>query len=136
MITSGGDTPSADQHQSATMEVMPVPPARLKTYLAGHLDFHASTRWPQLEEITITWRGGYGYVTAHLPGDEQLPLYRLRYLGSDTDWGFALYRASSERYDDTPLPDGNPSGSPEQALDCALGLYLADPSAWINPPKD
>ncbi len=115
---------------------MPVPPARLKTYLAGHLDFHASTRWPQLEEITITWRGGYGYVTAHLPCGEQLPLCRLRYLGSDTDWGFALYQASSERYDDTPLPDGNPSGSPEQALDCALGLYLADPSAWINPPKD
>ena len=56
--------------------------------------------------------------------------------GHLVDWGFALYRASSERYDDTPLPDGNPSGSPEQALDCALGLYLADPSAWINPPKD
>ncbi|MGH8572398.1 MAG: hypothetical protein ACREX8_07475, partial [Gammaproteobacteria bacterium] len=51
---------------------------RLKTYLAGHLDFHASQRWPQLEEVTITWRGGYGYVTGHLPGDEQLPLCRLR----------------------------------------------------------
>lgn len=24
----------------------------------------------------------------------------------------------------------------EQALDCALGLYLADPTTWINPPKD
>jgi len=74
-------------------------------------------------------------VTAHLPGDEQLPLCRLCYLGSDTDWGFALYQASSERYNDTLLPDGNPSGSPEQALDCALGLYLADPSAWINPRR-
>lgn len=59
-----------------------------------------------------------------------------RYLGSDTDWGFALYRASSEDYDDAPLPDGSPSGTPEQALDYALGLYLADPTAWIKPPKD
>ncbi len=63
--------------------------ARLKTYIIGHLDFHASQRWPQLEEITITWRGSYGYVTGHLPSDGQLPLCRLRYLGSDTDWGFA-----------------------------------------------
>ncbi|MGH3769179.1 MAG: hypothetical protein ACRDTX_29205 [Pseudonocardiaceae bacterium] len=82
------------------------------------------------------WRGGHGYVTGHLPDDEQLPLCRLRYLGSDTEWGFALYQASSEAYDDTLLPNGNPSGTPEQALDCALGLYLADPSSWINPPKD
>ncbi|MGH3813313.1 MAG: hypothetical protein ACRDUV_12790 [Pseudonocardiaceae bacterium] len=43
---------------------------------------------------------------------------------------------SSEDYDDTLLPDGSPSGTPEQALDCALGLHLADPSAWINPPTD
>ena len=102
---------------------MPVPSARLKTYLEGHLDFHAS--------------GGYGYVNAYLSDDDEpLPLCRLRYLGSDTDWGFALYQASSERYDDTLLPDGHPSGTPEQALDCALGLYLADPSAWIKPPKE
>jgi hypothetical protein len=116
-ITTGGDTPSVDRYRLATIEAMPVPSARLKTYIAGHLDFHASQRWPQLGEITIAWRGGYGYVTAHLPGDEQLPLGRLRYLGSDTDWGFAIYQTSSECYDDTLLPDASPTGSPEQALD-------------------
>lgn len=114
---------------------MPVLTARLKTHIAGNLDFHASQRWPQLEEITIAWCGGYGYVTAHLPGDEQLPLRRLCYLGSDTEWAFVLYRAS-EGCGDTLLPGGSPSGTPQQALDCALGLYLADPSAWLNPPKD
>jgi hypothetical protein len=118
------------------MKGMPVPTARLKAYVEGHLDFHASQRWPQLEEVTISWRGGYGYVSAYLSDNEQLPLCRLRYLGSDTDWGFALYQASSERYDDTLLPNGSPSGTPEQALDCALGLWLADPTAWIKPPKD
>jgi hypothetical protein len=119
------------------MGPMPVPSPRLKTYLEGHLDFHASQRWPQLEEVTISWRGGYGYVNTYLADDDvPLPLCRLRYLGSDTDWGFALHRASSEDYDDTLLPDGSPSGTPEQALDCALGLYLADPSVWIEPQKD
>ena len=136
MITTGGDTPSADQDRFATIGAMPVPSAHLKTSIAGHLDFHASKRWPQLEEITIAWRGGYGYVTGHLPGEKQLPLCRLRYLGTDTDWGFAIYQASSESYDDTLLPDGSPSGTPQQALDCALGLYLTDPSSWIKPPKD
>jgi hypothetical protein len=105
------------EHRSdsvATMGAMPVPSARLKTYTVGHLDFHASQHWPHLEEITISWHGGYGYVTAHLPDKEQLPLCRLRYLGSDTDWGFALYRASSETYDDTLQPDGSPSGTPNR----------------------
>jgi len=110
------------------MTSMPVPSARLKASLEGHLDFYASQRWPQLEEVTISWRGGYGYVGAWLPDDEQLPLCRLRYLGSDTDWGFALYRASTRDYHDTLLPDGSPTGTPQQALDCALSLYLADPS--------
>ncbi len=105
------------------MASMPVPPARLKTLLAGQLDFYASQRWPQ-------------HLTAHLPGGDHLPLCRLRYLGSPTNWAFALYHASTETYHDTLLPDGNPTGTPEQALDCALGLYLADPTAWINPPKD
>lgn len=115
---------------------MPVPSARLKIHVEGHLDFHASQRWPQLEEITISWRGGYGYVRAYLSEHEAIPVCRLRYLGSDTDWGFALYRASTDDYDDTLLPDGSPTGTPEQALDCALSLYLADPNTSIKPPKD
>ncbi|MGH3865426.1 MAG: hypothetical protein ACRDQ4_04660 [Pseudonocardiaceae bacterium] len=96
----------------------------------------ASPHWPQLEKITSTWRGGYGYVSAHLPDEEQLPLCRLRHLGSDTDWGFTLHQASSKDHNDAPLPDGNPSGTPEEALDCALCPYLTDPTTRIKPPKD
>ena len=113
---------------------MQVPRARLKTLLSGQLDFYASKRWPQLEEVTIRWHGGY--VTGHLPGDEEPPLSRLHYHGSDTDWGFALYQASAQTYDDALLPNGHPTGTPEGAVDCALGLNFADPSAWTNPPTD
>jgi hypothetical protein len=100
MITFGDDTPlpavdAGHQHRFVTMEGMAVPTARLKTYIEGHLDFHASQRWPQLEEVTISWRGSYGYVSAYLTEDDAIPVCRLRYLGSDTDWGFALYQASS-----------------------------------------
>ncbi len=34
------------------------------------------------------------------------------------------------------LPNGATAGRPEDALDTACGLYLSDPTAWINPPKD
>jgi hypothetical protein len=34
---------------------------------------------------------------------------------------------------DSILPDGAFTGSPEQALDTACGLYLADPTAWLPP---
>ena len=42
-------------------------------------------------------------------------------------WGFALFTYSGERYEDNILPTGSPFGTPEQALDCACGLYLGDP---------
>ena len=29
---------------------------------------------------------------------------------------------------------GWPSANPAEALNCACGLYLADPSAWLSAP--
>ena len=54
---------------------------------------------------------------------------RLRYGGSAVRWGFAIYLASIEGYDESVLTNGQFAGSPEDALDCACGLYLADPTA-------
>jgi len=34
------------------------------------------------------------------------------------------------------LPTGMSTGTPEEALDTACGLYLNDPSAWPTPPKN
>jgi hypothetical protein len=83
---------------------MPVPGKKLKDHIADALDGHAYTRWPQLEEITTTWRGSYGYLTAWLTATESIRLCRIQYLGDPDDWGFALYHASTQTYIDGRLP--------------------------------
>ena len=68
---------------------------------------------------------------ADLPDGDTLPLMRLRYGGSAARWGFAIYLASKDGYEDSVLPTGDFAGAPEDALDTACGLYLGDPTAWI-----
>ena len=53
-----------------------------------------------------------------------------------TDTELSIYLASTDKYEDSFLPNGTPSGSPEEALDCACGLYLGDPTAWQQPPTN
>ena len=113
---------------------MPTPPSSTKTSLGQRLTAHARTRWPQLSRVDIRFRAGFAYVEGHLADGEVLPLCRLRYGGSASRWGFALYRASHDDYQDNILPRGQLAGSPEEALDCACGLYLNDPTAWTPTP--
>ena len=63
-----------------------------------------------------------------------LKLCRLRYVGSAHQWQFAIYRASHDDYDESVFPTGLPIGTCQQALDTACGLYLNDPTAWLNKP--
>lgn len=116
-----------------TLAGMPVPSRRLKDDLADDLDHHASIAWPQLGEVTVRWRGGYGYVTGHLDTADDagldepgIPLCRLGYLGTDDEWAFALYDPATDSYQDAALPDGSFTGTPQDALDCACRLHLAD----------
>jgi hypothetical protein len=55
---------------------------------------------------------------------DDLPLCQLRYNGSASICGLAIYLASRDGYEDNILPSGLPAGSPEEAPDCACGLYL------------
>ncbi|MGW1365227.1 hypothetical protein ACWCQP_48770 [Streptomyces chartreusis] len=52
---------------------------------------------------------------------------RLRYRGSASTCGFALCLASTDKYEDTILPNGVFAGTPEDTLDCVCSLYLATP---------
>jgi hypothetical protein len=107
---------------------MPVPPKRLKDLIAGTVDHHASQHWPALEEVTISWRGSYGYLTGYLSDndDDTISLCRIQYLGDPDNWAFAIWQASSDSYTGAVLLDGHFTGHPTQALDTACTLYLAD----------
>jgi hypothetical protein len=114
---------------------MPTPPASTKSSLASRLTDHARQRWPQLANVQVRYRAGFAYVDGDLGDGELLHLCRLRYGGSATRWGFAIYRASHDDYQDSILPSGAFAGTPEEALDCACGLYLNDPTGWLSDPS-
>ena len=109
---------------------MAAPPESTKTSLQQRLSGRARERWPQLAGVDVKFRGGFAYVACRLPNDETLPLMRLRYGGYAASWGFAIYLASKNGYEPSYLPNGQMAGPPEDALDCACGLYLGDPTAW------
>lgn len=114
------------------------PPESMQVNLRQRLNRHAKTRWPALAGIDVRYRAGFAYLDGRLPDGEVLKLCRLRFTGVMHTWGFAIYLASSDTYEDNILPSGLPFGSPEEALDCACGLYLNDPTAWtdIRPPTN
>ena len=109
---------------------MAAPPTSTKTSLQQRLSARARQRWPQLGPLDVRFRGAFAYVSAELPDGDTTPLMRLRYGGSAARWGFAIYLASKDRYEESVLPTGDLAGSPEDALDTACGLYLDDPTAW------
>ena len=115
---------------------MATPPESTKTSLRQRLQTRARERWPALNGVTVRHRGAFAYITGQLADRPELPLCRLRYGGSASQWGFAIYLASRDGYQDSVLPSGYPVGTPEEALDCACGLYLNDPTAWRQPPTN
>lgn len=139
MVSSQGSGKPTDngEHGSACpgiMGVMATIPESSKNSLDQRLNIRAPARWPQINRVATRFRGSFAYVTAHLTDGDELALMRLKYAGSARTWGFAIYRASHNEYDDSWLPDGHPAGSPEDALDTVCGLYLTNPPPGSEPP--
>jgi hypothetical protein len=112
------------------------PPESTKVNLQQRLTRHAEQRWPALTAVHVRYRGLFAYLDGQLPDGTTMPLCRLRYNGSAHIWSFAIYLASRDGYQDSVLPSGSPTGTAEDALDCACGLYLNDPTAWLQPPTN
>lgn len=106
-------------------------PESTKASLEQRLHERWKERWPQLDDIRVRYRGNLIYVDGMQDG-ELSPLFRLRDGGSASTFGFAIYLGSKDAYEDSVLPDGSFEATPEQALDCACGLSLGDPSAWVT----
>jgi hypothetical protein len=108
---------------------MPVPPSKLKELIEGIVGHHASLTHPDLQEITIRWRGSFGCMHAWAgdgDDDEQIPLCRIEYLGDDQHWGFAIYDPATETCTDAILATGERTGHPSDAFDTAAITHLAD----------
>jgi hypothetical protein len=108
------------------------PPQSMQHSLRQRLNQRARDRWPALAGVDVRYRSGFAYIDGQLPDGNVLKLCRLRFTGRLHTWGFAIYLASRDGYEDNILPSGLPAGSPEEALDCACGLYLNDPTAWTT----
>ena len=105
-------------------------PDSTKTSLQQRLSERARQRWPELARVAVRHRGAFSYLDGVLADGATLKLCRLRYTSSAHNWGFAIYRASGDDYQESIFPTGLPVGTREDALDTACGLYLGDPSAW------
>ena len=118
------------------MTVVATYPDSTKTSLEQRLRTRARERWPQIASLQIRHRGTFSYVDATLTDATTLKLCRLRYVGSASQWQFAIYRASHDDYDESVFFTGLPVGTCQDALDTACGLYLNDPTAWTRPPTN
>ena len=113
---------------------MPAIPESTRGSITWRLILHAEKNWPQLAKVQVSYRGSFAYITGTLPGGEQIPLFRLRYGGSAHSFGFAIYSAAHDRYEDAALLTGLPVGTPQEALDTACTAHLA--ALGHEPPQD
>jgi hypothetical protein len=104
---------------------MPAIPAPAKSSITLRLLDHAEQHWPQLKRVEVTYRSAFVYISGVLANGERIPLCRLRYGGSAHSFGFAIYTAARDRYEDSVLLTGLPVGTPQQALDTACTIHLA-----------
>jgi hypothetical protein len=116
-----------------TMSSMPAIPESTRDSITLRLLDHAEQHWPQLTRVQVTYRGAFGYVTGVLRNGERIPLCRLRYGGSAHSFGFAIYSAASDRYQDAVLRTGLPAGTPQEALDTACTIHLTQPGHQPAP---
>src|SRR6266536_5610234 len=111
---------------------MPAIPASTKSSVTLRLLDHAETHWPQLKRVEVTYRGAFAYISGVLADGEQIPLCRLRYGGSAHSFGFAIYSAARDRYEDSVLRTGFPGGTPQEALDTACSGFEGTGTARLR----
>ncbi len=73
--------------------------------LLGHLLDHSRLFTAHVSRLGVRGVGAQGPGTSgKLPNGEVLPLFRLRYAGSADTWGFAIYGAGHDDYQNSHLP--------------------------------
>jgi len=93
------------------MRPMATIPESTRNSITVRLLDHAEAHWPQLTRLQVNHRGAFGYVTGVLRDGQHIPLCRLRYGGSAHSFGFAIYSAAHDRYQDAILRTRLPTGT-------------------------
>ena len=86
-------------------------PDNTRRLLARRLDLHRQQRWPTLDELSVRYRGDFVYLTTTSLTGEPMPLCRLTYRRNAERWGFAIYLASRDAYENSILPTGTLAGT-------------------------
>ena len=111
-------------------------PTSTQTSLWQRLTSHAEQRWPQIEPDQHPLPGRVRLRRRRLVDGETLRLCRLRYGGSAHQWGFAIYRASHDDYEDSYLPTGLPGRHLRRSPRHRLRPLPQRPTAWISTPDE
>ncbi len=105
--------------------------------LRQRLNEHAGARWPALAGIEMRYRAGFAYVDGRLPDGDVLKLCRLRFTAGLHTWGFAIWLASRDGYEETSSPQDslpealkNPSTVPVGSTSATQ--QPGDKPSWIN----
>jgi len=104
-----------------------------RSSLTGRLNARAREHWPQIHDLAIRFRNPFAYVDADLTNGDTTKLCRLRYTGDADRWGFAVWRAPHNDYQDSWLSTGYSPGTPEDALNIACWHIL---NIHTPPPMD
>ena len=110
-------------------------PDSTKASLEQRLRSRARDRWPQIASLHIRHRGNFSYLDAALADGTMLKLCRLRYVGSASQWQFAIYRASHDDYDESVFPTGLPVGTCQDALTPPAASTSTTPPPGSNPRR-
>jgi hypothetical protein len=110
-------------------------PESTKTSLGQRLRARQRERWPALATVQARFRGRFAYVDGELQDGEVLPLCRLRYAGSASLWGFAIYLASRDGYQDSVLPSGLHAGTPRRRWIAPAGSTWPTSAPGNNPQQ-
>ena len=118
----------------------PIPEA-VREKLATRLLRHVTRRWTgRVRKILLRFHGAYAYVAVVEAvrgekvqsqvcryieeGEVPLQLCRLGYIGNIDHWMYAFFKYSDECYAPSVVASGSFLAAPEQAFDCAAGVYL------------
>ena len=118
----------------------PIPEA-VREKLATRLLRHVTRRWTgRVRKILLRFHGAYAYVAAVEAargekvepqvcryieeGEVPLQLCRLGYIANIDHWMYAFFKYSDECYAPSVVASGSFLATPEQAFDCAAGVYV------------